>query len=66
MRDGDLSLGGSCEKKAPHSRKPSHKYVYGSCGVSEDNVPGRTKEKTHRIKTHRIKTVFQPQLPAEK
>ena len=43
MRDGDLSLGGSCEKKAPHSRKPSLKYVYGSFGVSEDNVPGRKK-----------------------
>ena len=43
------------EEKFPHSRKPLTGGSVGSFGISEGNITGRKKKKSHRVCT-------QPQL----
>ena len=47
------------EEKFPHSRKPLTGGSVGSFGISEGNITGREKKKSHRV-------CAQPQLPADK
>ena len=37
------------EEKFPNTRKPSQWRVCGEFGISEGNITGRKKKKTHRI-----------------
>ena len=40
------------EEKFPNTRKPSQWWVCGEFGISEGNITGRKKKKTHRIQAY--------------
>ena len=40
------------KEKLPNSRKPFHRWFWGSFGISEGNITGRGKKKKKKQNTH--------------